>query len=64
VLEDSDAVVDWVSGTALVPYFERLGEHKDEFLNTLKKRMRSVMPETPVLYPFRRTFFSARKQQQ
>ena len=63
VLEDSDAVVDWVSGTALVPYFERLGEHKNEFLNTLRVRMRSVMPESPVLYPFRRTLFSARVPQ-
>jgi trans-aconitate 2-methyltransferase len=63
VLEDSDAVVEWVSGTALVPYFERLGEYKDEFLNALRKRMRSAMPESPVLYPFRRTFFSAHKPQ-
>lgn len=63
VLEDSDAVVDWVSGTALVPYFERLGEHKDEFLNALRKRMRLAMPENPVLFPFRRTLFSARKPQ-
>jgi trans-aconitate 2-methyltransferase len=61
VLEDSNAVVDWVSGTALVPYFERLGEHKDEFLTALRKRMRSAMPESPVLFPFRRTLFSARK---
>jgi trans-aconitate 2-methyltransferase len=61
VLEDSDAVVEWVSGTALVPYFERLGEHKNEFLNVLQKRMHLVMPESPVFYPFRRTFISARK---
>ena len=61
VLEDSDAVVEWVSGTALGPYFERLGKYKDEFLNALRKRMRSAMPESPVLFPFRRTLFSARK---
>jgi trans-aconitate 2-methyltransferase len=63
VLEDSDAVVDWVSGTALVPYFDRLGEHKNEFLNALRVRMCSAMPERPVLYPFRRTLFSARVPQ-
>jgi trans-aconitate 2-methyltransferase len=61
VLEDSDAVVEWISGTALVPYFERLGEHKEEFVNAIRARMRAAMPETPVFYPFRRTFFSARK---
>jgi len=61
VLEDSDAVVEWISGTALVPYFERLGEQKEEFVNAIRVKMRSAMPETPVFYPFRRTLFSARK---
>jgi trans-aconitate 2-methyltransferase len=61
VLEDADAVVEWISGTALVPYFERLGEHKEEFLTVLRQKMRAALPETPVFYPFRRTLFSARK---
>ncbi len=61
ILEDSDAVVEWISGTALVPYFERLGEHKEEFVKAIRVKMRTAMPETPVFYPFRRTLFSARK---
>jgi trans-aconitate 2-methyltransferase len=61
ILEDSDAVVEWISGTALVPYFERLGEHKEEFVNAIRVKMRAALPETPVFYPFRRTLFSARK---
>jgi len=61
VLEDSHAVVEWISGTALVPYFERLGEHKEEFMEAIRRKMRAAMPESPVFYPFRRTFFSARK---
>jgi trans-aconitate 2-methyltransferase len=61
VLENSGAIVDWISGTALVPYFERLGKYQGEFLNTLRERMHSAMPESPVLFPFRRTLFSARK---
>ena len=61
VLEDSDAVVEWISGTALVPYFDRLGSHKDEFVSAIRKKMRAAMPDRPVFYPFRRTFFSARK---
>jgi trans-aconitate 2-methyltransferase len=61
VLENSDAVVEWISGTALVPYFERLGEHKDAFVQSIREKMRAAMPGTPVFYPFRRTFFSARK---
>ncbi|HXD10378.1 MAG TPA: methyltransferase domain-containing protein [Anaerolineales bacterium] len=61
VLEDSDAVVEWISGTALVPYFERLGKHKDEFVESIRKKMRAAMPDSPVFYPFKRILFSARK---
>ena len=61
VLENIEAVIDWISGTALVPYFERLGDSKDSFLNALRAELRLAMPGEPVFYPFRRTFFSARK---
>ena len=61
VLENADAVVEWISGTALVPYFERLGDHKDKFVQAIREKMRAAMPDSPVFYPFRRTFFSARK---
>jgi len=61
VLKDSDAVVEWISGTALVPYFERLGKYKDEFVNLIREKMRAAVPGSPVFYPFRRTLFSARK---
>ncbi|HET9912151.1 MAG TPA: methyltransferase domain-containing protein [Anaerolineales bacterium] len=64
VLEDADAVVEWISGTALVPYFERLGEHKEEFVNAIRAKMRNALPDHPVFYPFRRTLFSARRPQQ
>ena len=43
VLENADAILDWISGTALVPYFERLGEQKDEFMNELQKELREVL---------------------
>lgn len=61
ILENSDAVVEWISGTALVPYFERLGEHKEEFVEAIRRKMRAAMPGAPVFYPFRRILFSARK---
>lgn len=61
ILEDSDAVVEWISGTALVPYFERLGEYKEAFIEAVRVKMRAALPESPVFYPFRRTLFSARK---
>jgi len=61
ILEDSDAVVEWISGTALVPYFEKLGEHKPEFLETLRRKMKQSLPDSPLFYPFRRILFSAVK---
>ena len=61
VLENADAIVEWISGTALVPYFERLGDLKEEFINTIRQELRVSIPGEPVFYPFRRTFFSARK---
>jgi len=61
VLENAEAVLDWISGTALVPYFERLGNSRDEFLDALRQELRTAMPDGPVFYPFRRTLFSARK---
>lgn len=61
ILEDSDAVVEWISGTACVPYFERLGEHKEDFIRVIREKMHRELPHSPVFYPFRRTLFSARK---
>lgn len=61
VLENSDAIVEWLCGTALVPYFERLGTHQDEFVEELRSKMKSALPGSPVLYPFRRILFSAVK---
>ena len=61
VLENIEAIVEWISGTALVPYFDRLGRHKERFVNEIRQELRSTTPEEPVFYPFRRTFFSAKK---
>jgi trans-aconitate 2-methyltransferase len=61
VLEDSDAVVEWISGTACVPYFERLGDQKDNFVQVIKTKMKRALSGSPVFYPFRRTLFSARR---
>ena len=61
ILENADAIVEWISGTALVPYFERLGDLKDKFVDVIRDELRVAFPGEPVFYPFRRTFFSARK---
>ena len=61
VLGDVDAVADWLCGTALLPYFERLPEDLHEsFLAAYKEKLGKIYTETPVFYPFRRIFFSAK----
>jgi trans-aconitate 2-methyltransferase len=61
VLENSDAIADWISGTALLPYFERLGDYKDKFVDEIRRELSIKFPDEPVFYPFRRTFYSASK---
>ncbi len=62
VLRDTDAVADWLSGTMLRPYFERLSERlREQFMDSYRKRLREIYPSDPVFYPFRRIFFSAIK---
>jgi trans-aconitate 2-methyltransferase len=61
VLANADAVLDWISGTALVPYFERLGDGKQAFMDTMLTRMRTALPGSPVFYPFKRTFISVHR---
>lgn len=60
VLENAQAVLDWISGTALVPYFERLPENlRPDFSAAIHERLRAVWPDGPIFYPFKRTFVSA-----
>ncbi|MFM8323018.1 MAG: methyltransferase domain-containing protein [Chloroflexota bacterium] len=60
VLPDAAALADWTSGTALVPYFERLGPALSEtFLDIYRRRLAEIFPERPVFYGFKRILFSA-----
>lgn len=60
VLEGPDAIADWVKGTALVPYLERLPVHLHEpFMERYRQKLRMQWPEGPVSYPFRRILFAA-----
>lgn len=60
VLPDALALAEWTSGTALVPYFERLGaEWREPFMQQYRQRLSEIYPPGPVFYPFRRILFSA-----
>jgi trans-aconitate 2-methyltransferase len=59
VLEGPDALADWTSGTALVPYFELLSEEMQErFMQRYRERLRELYLPGPVFYGFRRTLFA------
>ena len=60
VLRGADALADWTSGTALVPYFERLPrEMHNDFMQRYRDRLAALFPGEAVFYGFRRTLFSA-----
>jgi trans-aconitate 2-methyltransferase len=60
VLKDAGALADWNAGTALVPYFERLGETLQQaFMERYRQRLSQLWPQGPIFYGFRRTLFSA-----
>lgn len=59
VLENADAIIDWIKGTALVPFSERLGDLYPSFLERIRAHLRAAMPGSPVFYGFRRILFSA-----
>lgn len=60
VLDDADAVVDWMAGTAAVPYRDRLSAALfEDFMARYREKLRLLMPGSPVFYPFRRILFAA-----
>jgi len=62
VLQDSNAILDWLSGTALLPYLECLpGELHETFQSALGNKLKEAYPGSPVFYPFNRILFSAHK---
>ena len=59
-LPDADAVVEWMKGTTVVPYLERLprAQHAP-FLQRYTSALRVAMPDKPLFFGFKRTLFAA-----
>jgi trans-aconitate 2-methyltransferase len=59
-LRDADALADWLSGTTMLPYLERLdGDMKDGFLEAFRSELRRYWPDGPIFFGFKRILFSA-----
>jgi trans-aconitate 2-methyltransferase len=62
ILDDADGLVEWMRGTALVPFMERLPpELQEPFVERYRARLRERFPKRPVFFGFRRTLFAATK---
>jgi len=60
VLAGADALADWMEGTALVPYRERLStDLYGRFVERYRQKLRERFPSRPVFFGFRRTLFTA-----
>ncbi len=60
VLPDADALVEWMSGTAMVPYMERLPDQlKEPFVARYAETLRKAFPASPVFFGFKRILFAA-----
>jgi trans-aconitate 2-methyltransferase len=60
LLDDADALVEWTSGTTLVPYLERLPQELHAgFLDRYRKKLHNLWPRGPVFYTFRRILMAA-----
>jgi trans-aconitate 2-methyltransferase len=64
-MENADAIVEWVKGTALRPVLSKLDDDATaEFLDSYADRLRSAYPSGPhgTWFPFRRLFFVAKRR--
>lgn len=62
VLPDSDAAAEWLKGSAMVPYLERLTpELRVPFYERYRAAMREALPRAPLFFGFKRTLFAATK---
>jgi trans-aconitate 2-methyltransferase len=60
IMADADAIAQWTSGTALIPYFERLPQELHRaFLDSYRARLAGIWPMGPVFFTFRRIFMAA-----
>lgn len=60
VLPDANGLFDWVSGTALIPYTEKLETvMRERFILQYRKRLENHFKTSPVFYAFKRIIMEA-----
>jgi trans-aconitate 2-methyltransferase len=60
ILDDVDAVIDWMRGSVLIPYLDRLPKELHEsFIALYRRRLLEKWPKGPIFFPYRRILFAA-----
>ena len=61
IAQSVDTLYDFISGSALIPYMEKLQDDvKPFFIAAFKERISSQFPSSPMVYPFKRLILMAR----
>ncbi len=64
VAEDHATLYNFISGSTLIPYLERLNaEQQESFTREFKKRIAAAFPKLPALYAFKRILMYGRKME-
>lgn len=62
IAEDAEKLFQFISGSALIPYVERLeGNTKQQFIEEYKKRIAEKFGQFPAIYAFKRILLYGRK---
>ncbi|GEN75392.1 methyltransferase domain-containing protein [Chryseobacterium hagamense] len=62
IAEDHDTLFNFISGSALIPYLERLTEdQQNAFTTEFKRRIAKEFPKLPAVYSFKRILMYGRK---
>ena len=60
LLNDVDAIVNWMRGSVLIPYLDRLpAELHENFIEAYRERLLERWPKGPVFFSYRRILFAA-----
>lgn len=63
IANDHETLYNFISGSALIPYIERLeAEQKELFIKTYKERIAEHFPKLPAIYSFKRLLLYGRKK--
>ncbi|SHG53937.1 trans-aconitate 2-methyltransferase [Chryseobacterium oranimense] len=63
IADDHESLFNFISGSALIPYLERLDEEQQKsFTAEFKKRIEKNFPKLPAIYAFKRILMYGRKK--